>query len=92
MLMLYILYMNDSWQQRTVINYYSLCCADDIPAMTDLINLKGKTRSIDITMEIGVKWRDVGTALLNDTTGTIMPALNQTYSGNVSRVNFEVLR
>ena len=60
--------------------------------MADLINLQGKTRSIDIPKEIGAQWHDVGAALLNDTTDTIMPALHQTYKGNVGEINLEVLR
>ena len=60
--------------------------------MTDLINFKGKTRNIIIPREIGVSWRYVGTALLNDTTGAIMPALDQTYRGDTEAINFEILR
>ena len=64
----------------------------DIPAMTDLIALKGKARSINVPKEIGVKWLYVGTALLNDTTCTVVPALEQTYRGDTERINFEILR
>lgn len=60
--------------------------------MTELINLKGKTRSINVLKEIGVKWRYVGTALLKDTTGAIMPALDQTYRGDTETISFEILR
>ena len=64
----------------------------DIPAMTDLIDLTGKTRTINVPKEIGVKWFYVGTALLNDTIGVVVPALDQTYRGDTERINFEILR
>ena len=66
--------------------------SDDIPVMTDLISLKGETRSINVPKEIGINWFYVGTALLNDTTGAIMPALEQAYHSNLERINFEILR
>lgn len=66
--------------------------AGDTPTMTDLLSLQGKTRTINVANEIGKYWYEVGTALLNDTTGAIMPEIEDTFRGNVRRINLEILR
>ena len=60
--------------------------------MDELINLRGKTRYIDIPKEIGMQGYKVGTALLKDATSTVVPAIEQKYGYNTERVNFEILR
>ena len=60
--------------------------------MTELLSLQGTTRSINIAREIGTDWYEVGTALLNDTTGAIMPEIEETFRGNIRRINLEILQ
>ena len=64
----------------------------DTPSMTELLSLKGKTRSINIATEISTKWYEVGTALLNDTTGVLMPEIEETCRRDTRRINYEILR
>lgn len=59
--------------------------------MPELIGLQSKTESINITQDIGIHWYMVGTALLDDKKGTIMPALAQQYGNDAQRINTEVL-
>ena len=56
--------------------------------MTDF---PGKTRHFNIASEIGTKYRIVGTALLNDESGVIIPAIVSKHKGNVEFINLEVL-
>ena len=60
--------------------------------MTELLCLQGKTRSINVAREIGTDWYEVGTALLNDTTGAIMSEIEETFRGNIRRMNIEILK
>lgn len=59
--------------------------------MPELVSLQGKMRDINITREIGTGWYEVGTVLLNDTTGAIVPAIDETFRGKVHRINCEIL-
>ena len=56
--------------------------------MTDF---PGKTRHFNIASEIGTKYRIVGTALLNDESGVIIPAIVSKHKGNVEFINLDVL-
>lgn len=60
--------------------------------MPELLYLQGKSRSIKIARDIGTDWYEVGTALLNDTTGAIMPEIKETFQGNIRNINTEILR
>ena len=60
--------------------------------MDELINLRGKTRYIDISKDIGVQGYKVGTVLLKDATSTVVPAIEKEYGHKTERVNFEILR
>ena len=64
----------------------------DTPSMPELLSLQGKTRSINVAREIGTDWYEVGTALLNDTTGAIMPEIEETFQRNIRRINIEILQ
>ena len=59
--------------------------------MTELISFRGKTESINVAQEIGIQWWVVGTALLDDKKGTIMPAIAQQFGNNTLLINMEVL-
>ena len=64
----------------------------DPPELTQLLNFPGKMLSINVAREIGVKYQVVGTALLHDRTGVIIPAIVETCQGNVERITIEILR
>ena len=66
--------------------------ADQNPTMPEMTALKGRTRDINIVEGIGAKWDNVGTALLDDTYGTIIPAIALEHSNNAERINREILR
>ena len=60
--------------------------------MPQMTIFQSKSRNIDIVEGIGIKWEKVGTALLDDKDGTIIPAIAEQYSYNVERINMEILR
>ena len=43
-------------------------------------------------MEIGTQYHAVGTALLNDESGVIIPAIVSEHNGNVEFINMDILR
>ena len=59
--------------------------------MPQLFSLQFKTKHINVAEEIGVQCRVVGTILLNDENGAIMPAIAQQFGNNVQNINMEVL-
>ena len=59
--------------------------------MPELISLLGRTRHINIVEEIGVKCMMVGTILLDDQDGTIIPPIAQMCGNNVQCINMEIL-
>ena len=62
-----------------------------MPQLTALL-IQGTTRHIDIVEGIGVKWAKVGTILLDDKDGTIIPAIAQQHGNNAELINLEILR
>ena len=60
--------------------------------MPQLILFKGKTKRINVAREIGIEWWDIGTVLLNDENGTIMPAIAKEFRDNAQDINREVFR
>ena len=66
--------------------------SDAIPTMPQLLHFLGRTRTINVAREIGVQYQLVGTALLDDTRGTFVPAILESCHHNVERVNTELLR
>ena len=60
--------------------------------MPQLLHFPGRTRTINVAREIGVQYQLVGTALLDDTRGTIVPAILETCHHIIERVNTELLR
>lgn len=62
------------------------------PGLTDLISFHGQRRIINISAEIGMQYHVVGTILLNDSTGVILPQIVAEYMNNTEAINLEVLR
>ena len=56
-----------------------------------MISFQGKTECINLVQEIGAKWRMVGTTLLDDRKGTIMPAIAKSHGNDADDINVEVL-
>ena len=69
--------------------YITLLLFADKPTMTELTNF---AETLDITKEIGIHWSTVGTTLLNDIHGVILPAIHQQHLGNVQQINLEIMR
>ena len=67
---------------------------DDKPTMPQLLSFQGKAEAecFNVAQEIGIQWQVVGTILLDDKTGTIMPAIAQQFHSNIQDINMEVLR
>ena len=59
--------------------------------MSQLTNFPGKTRHVNIAVEIGVNYSAVGTALLNDERGTLLPAIVSEHRGNAEQINMDIL-
>ena len=65
---------------------------DQKPTMPEMTALQGRTRDINIVEGIGAGWDKVGTALLDDKYGTIIPAIAQDCVYKSERINTEILR
>ena len=59
--------------------------------MPELTALQGRTETINIVRRIGVQWAMVGTTLLDDKDGTIIPAIAQQHGNNADRINMDIL-
>ena len=64
---------------------------DQKPTMLQLVELRGKSRQINIVKGIGVNWMMVGTTLLDDKDYTIVPAIAEQYGNKAERINMEIL-
>ena len=60
--------------------------------MPEMTALQGRTQDINIVEGIGAEWDKVGTALLDDKDGTIIPAIALEHGNNAERINTEILR
>ena len=65
---------------------------DQKPTMPEMTALQGRTRDINIVEGIGAEWDMVGTALLDDKDGTIIPAIARDCGYKSERINMEILR
>lgn len=70
---------------------FSSCPTDDRPTLSQLITFQGKSKRINVAQEIGPKWQAVGSVLLDDRDGTIMPTIAQKFGSNAQEINMEVL-
>ena len=59
--------------------------------MSDLTDFPGKTRHFNIATEIGMQYYMVGSALLNNERGAIVPAIVSEYRGNAEQINMDIL-
>ena len=59
--------------------------------MPELTALQGRTETINIVRRIGVQWTMVGTTLLDDKDGTIIPAIADQHVNNADRINMDIL-
>ena len=59
--------------------------------MPELTALQGRTETINIVRRIGVQWTMVGTTLLDDKDGTIIPAIADQHGNNADRINMDIL-
>ena len=64
---------------------------DRRPTMPDLTVFPGKSRHFNIATEIGMQYYIVGTALLNDERGAIVPAIVSEHRGNAEQINMDIL-
>ena len=64
----------------------------DKPTMPQLLSFQGKTECFNVAQEIGIQWQVVGTILLDDKNGTLMPAITKEFANNAQDINTEVLR
>ena len=62
------------------------------PSLPELTALQGRTQRINIAKEISIQWEMVGTTLLDDKSGTIIPAIAEQYGNNAERINMKILR
>ena len=65
---------------------------DQKPTMPEMTALQGRTRDINIVEGIGAEWDKVGTALLDDKDGAIIPAIAREHGNNADCINTEILR
>ena len=66
--------------------------ADHSPTLPQLTDFPGKTRHFNIAVEIGTKYHAVGTALLNDESGVIIPVIVSQQKDNAVFINKDILR
>ena len=62
------------------------------PTLPQLTGFPGKTRHFNIAVEIGAQYHAVGTALLNDDRGVIVPAIVAQNINNIVFINMDILR
>ena len=59
--------------------------------MPELIRFQVKTKCVNIAKEIGTQWWFVGTDLLDDKMGTVIPTIAQQHMNNASLISMEIL-
>ena len=62
------------------------------PDLTNLTCFHGRSRVINVAVDIGMQYFLVGTALLNDRSGAVVPQIAAELLGNAERINMEILR
>ena len=64
---------------------------DDKTILPELLSFQGKTECINIVEKISTKWQMVGTTLLDDRDGTIMPGIKMSCLNDMDQINMEIL-
>ena len=65
---------------------------DRRPTMPELTDFPGKTQHFSVAKRIGINYLSVGTGLLNDERGEIVPAIVSDYRDNTEHINMAILR
>ena len=60
--------------------------------MPELTDFPGKARHFNIAAEIGTEFHAVGTGLLNDERGTVVPAIVLQHGVNAEQISMDILR
>ena len=74
---------------------HNLMQCESVQQQADLMNLvcfRGRSRIINVPVEIGTQYFLFGTILLNDRSGVIVPQIAAEFLGNAERINMEILR
>ena len=69
--------------------YHLTANAPDLP---QLLKFPGKTKSFSIAREIGIKYKQFGTFLLNDSSGATVDIIAQKHGNNSEQINIEILQ
>ena len=64
----------------------------DCPTVLECIRFPGRQRTINIPQEIGTKYCQFGTLLLNDPNGARVSNIGRKHSGDAEQINTEILR
>ena len=59
--------------------------------MPELTDFPGKTQHFNVAERIGRKYLSVGTGLLNDERGEVVPAIVSEHGGNAEHINMDIL-
>ena len=65
---------------------------EDKPTLEEVISFKTKTDSINITVQIGTHFNELGPMLLHDDNGMITQTITEQYRGNATKINYEILK
>ena len=72
---------------------YVLCIViADCPTVLECIRFPGRQRAINISQEIGTKYGQFGTLLLNDPNGARVSNIERKHRGDAEQINTEILR
>ena len=63
-----------------------------LPGLPELLAVNGKSRIINIPVEIGTHYHQFGTLLLNDSTGTLVPQIAAKFRDDAKEINIDILR
>ena len=64
----------------------------DPPTLPEMIQYKGRTRTVNIPQEIGTAYKDFGTLLLDDNIGNFIASLEFQYQRDPQHINHAILR
>ena len=70
----------------------SLFFVGECPTMIELIRFRGRSRRINIPLEISTKYYQFGVLLLKDETGARMEAIIHKHMKDVEQINQEILK
>ena len=71
---------------------WDISSAARTPGLPELLALQGRNGQINIPQQIGKQGTFVGTALLQDSSGSIVSAIEEQHQGDWERINFKILQ